>query len=254
MPLTVLSFCTAALVSAKVLKPGQTPTGTQLQAAMQLHREMVHSWSSRRPRLFWIPEVQYPMTGGKGTYQIGNGAADFNTAPPNANGYVKPMFIEAASVIVGTARRIALNILTRPQWDINQTKSLTDPDGPVDIFYDYAAPIATFNVASKPGSNQTLYVAQWNPLTGFIPGQETYDMDNYYPTEYIKPMRYGLAIELCNAFGVPVSQDVTNPFAESIQELENINADKVSGAFGPTRTLDGPVKGDALRQPQQQGQ
>ena len=246
--LSVLSFCSAALTSAKVLKPGSTPTGTQLQVAMQLHFEMVTSWSSRRLRLPYIPEAQYPMTAGKGTYLIGPGAADFNTTPvggpPPVAAYTKPQFIEAASVIVGTARRIPLNILTRPQWDINQTKSLMDPDGPIDLFYDYNSPIATINVACKPGGNQVLFIAQWNALMGFVPGQEQFDVLQYYPPEYIKPMRYGLAIEACAAFGTQVTSDITTPFAESIQQLEQKNNDKLSGAFGTTRTLDGPAKGD----------
>lgn len=253
--LSVLTFIGAALTTAKVLKPGQTPTGTQVQVTEQLFFEMVTSWSARRLRLPYIPEAQYPMTAGKGTYQVGPGASDFNTTA-SGSPYIKPQFIEAASVIVGVARRIPMNVLTRPQWDICQTKSLTDPDGPIDIFYDYNSPIATINVACKPGGDQTLYVAQWNPLMGFVPGQEQYDMLAYYPPEYIKPMRYGLAIEAAAAFGLPAGADITTPFSESIQELENKNNDKLSGAFGTTRTLDGPVKGDgsSIAAQQQQAQ
>lgn len=255
MPLSVQQFITGSLTAAKVLKPGMTPTGTQLEVSMGVHREMVHSWSARRLRLFFVPEAQYPLVVGQGTYQIGPAAADYNTSAANSP-YKKPIYVSAASVIVGVARRVPMNILTRPQWDICQTKSLTDPDGPIDLFFDYNSPLATFNVACKPGTATTMFVAQWNALTGFLAGQEQFDVDNYYPLEYIKPMKYGLAIELANIFGMPVGPEITAPFQESIQELEQMNNDKLSGAYGVTRTLDGPVKGDGspTGPPQQQGQ
>lgn len=247
---TLLQLISDGLGDIGVLKPGQTPSGTQAQVTIRKFNDMVLSWSAFRLRLFFVPEVQYTMANGVGSYQIGPGLA-----PPNfdttAGGYVRPVFVQAASVQVGTARRWPLNLLTRPQWLNNQSRSLTDPDGPLDIFYDSNTPVATINVAPKPNSAQMLFMDQWNPLHTFAPGDLAVNVEDFYPLHYLKPLRLSLGAELASSYRVPISQEMAKGLSDSLAYLEGMNNDLLSGAFGVSRTLDAPTKGDGS--PVQQG-
>jgi len=247
-----LEFISDALAKASLGKPGQTPHANTAQHARRVHQEMVRSWSSNRLRLFNIPEALYLMKPNQGSYTIGPDAgADFDTS---AGANTKPVFIQAARVIVGTARRWPLNILTRPQWDIVQTRTVKDPDGPLDLFYDYAVKLATINVAPMPTTAQPLYISQWNALRSFAEDELDLDVEDFYPGEYIKPTMLGLAVELCQAYTRPVSQELLGLFQDAIGPIEKTNNDKLSGSFGFSRSLDGPLKGDGSPVSAQQGQ
>lgn len=253
---TVLQFFADAIADVGGCDPGQIPGPSRIQFARRKFAEMVRSWSTSRLRLFYIPEAVYVLQNAQGIYTIGPGAADFDTTPGI---YTKPVFIQAARVIVGNARRYPLNILTRPEWDINQSRSLLDPDGPLDFFYDFGTPIGTFNVAPKPGgagwmAGQQMLISQWNPLHVFAEGDEAANVEDFYPDEYLKPLRLGLSIELAPTFGKQIGQEIAASYAQGVQFIENTNNEKLSGAYGNTRTLDGPLKGDgtSVRGVQQQ--
>jgi len=243
---SVLDLISDSLSDVGALTPGQTPSGQRVAHAMRTQTDMLQSWSASRLRLNFVPEVSYPLTAGVGSYQIGPGAGaapNFETGGANPT-YTRPVYVQAVWYIVGTARRWPLNILTRPQFGSLTTRTLQDPDGPTDYFYDYNVPIATINVAPIPQFNGFLKQAQWNPLTTFAPGDEQQLIENYFPTEYILPMRLGLTIALAPAYRFSVTPEVTAQYQDAIQKLEQINNDKLSGAFGSSRTLAGPTKGD----------
>jgi hypothetical protein len=200
--------------------------------------------------LFFIPAANYTLIPGLGAYQIGPAAAQYNTSNVAPNPlYTRPLFIQTAQVIVGVARKWPLNILTRPQWDVLQTQTLQDPDGPTDLFYDFNHPVATIYLAPIPTTAQQLILSQWNPLKVFYPGDEQLLVENYYPESYFLALRKGLAIQLCDAYRMPVSQQLLGVFQGAIQAIENDNRDKVTGAFGPSRTLESPTKGDGMMTP-----
>jgi hypothetical protein len=239
--MTVLELYSDALAWVGAIQPGMTPSGTTTAVARRAHTDMMRSWSEIRLRQAFVPEVQYPLTPGLGVYEIGPGAAQFDTTP---GVYVRPIFIQSAQVLVGTARRWDLNILTRPQWEVNQTKTLTDPDGPLDFFYDFNHPKATFNVGPKPGNAQTMFVSQWNPLHIFAEGDEALNVEDFYPDAYIVAMKYGLVLQLSPPYRFPITQDLLGLFQSSIAIIENKNREKLTGAFGSSRTLQTPTKGD----------
>lgn len=238
---SVLQFFSDALVDVGACDPGQTPSSNRIQHARRKYADMIRNWSTKRLRLFYIPESEYALQNGVGSYQIGPGAAQFDTTP---GVYVKPVFIQAASVVIGVNRRWPLNILTRPQWDLNQNKTIVDPDGPLDLFYDFGNPIATINVGPIPNTAQRLLVSQWNPLRIFAEGEEALNVEDFYPQEYLKPMQTGLSIELAPSYGFSVGQEMAALYSEGVMNIERMNNDKLSGSFGASRTLDGPTKGD----------
>lgn len=253
---TVLDMYADALAEIRGTQPGQVPSGPMQQFIQRKQAQMLRSWSANRLRLFFIPEAPYSLSASVGSYQIGPGAAQFDT---NTGNFVKPVFVQAAYVIVGTARRIPLNILTRPEWNVCQTRSIPDPDGPLDLFYDFNSPIATINVAPIPGNSQQMYMSQWNPLKVFEIGEEALSPEDFYPAEYIRAITLGLAIELSSSYGFSVTPELAQKFQNAIGIVEQMNNSKLSGAFGFTRTLEGPTKGDGVpiqqqANPQQQGQ
>jgi hypothetical protein len=250
---TVLQLYNDAFADAGGQQPNQTASGSNIDFIHRRFNDMVRTWSKIRERLFFIPAASYTLTADLGAYQIGPGAAQFNTnnVAPNPL-YTKPVFIQSAQVIVGTNRKWPLNILTRPQWDVLTTTALVDPDGPTDLFYDFNQPIATINLAPLPASTQTLIMSQWNQLQRFFPGDEALLVENYYPESYLLALRKGLAIELIDPFRFPASQSLLGIFQGAIQAIENDNRSKVVGAFGFSRTLEtGATKGDGIMAPAQ---
>jgi hypothetical protein len=250
---TVLQLYNDALADAGVQQPNQTASGANIAYTHRMFDDMVRTWSKVRERLFFIPAAVYPLAANRGAYQIGPGGAQFDTMANPA--YTRPLFIQSAQVIVGVARKFPLNILTRPQWDVLQTQTLLDPDGPTDLFYDFNQPLATIYLAPMPGGvgwnvNQTLILSQWNPLKVFMPGDEALLVENFYPESYLMPLRKGLAIQVCDGFQKPVSQQLLGVFQGGLQAIEKDNRDKVMGAFGFSRTLEtGATKGDGIMQP-----
>ena len=252
---TVIQLYNDALSDAGLQQPNQTASGSNIAFTHRMFDDMVRTWSKVRERLFFIPAANYTLLANTGAYQIGPGAAQFNTnnVAPNPL-YTRPLFIQSAQVIVGNARKFSLNILTRPNWDVLQTQTLVDPDGPTDLFYDFNHPISTIYVAPLPGgagwvAGQQLILSQWNPLKVFYPGDEAKLVQDYYPESYFLALRKGLAIQLCDAFNKPVTQQLLGVFQGALSAVENDNRDKVTAAFGPSRTLDGPTKGDGIMAP-----
>lgn len=240
---TVLDLYSDAMSDAKIIKPNQTASGTNISFVHRKFQDMVRAWSKKRLRLFFVPEMEYALAAAKGSYQIGPGAADFDTGP---GVFVRPLFIQTASVVVGTARRWPINILTRPNFEVLQTRSLQDPDGPTDLFYDYNHPLSSFNFAPIPANNCTVYISQWNPLKTFDVGDEQLDVETFYPESYLLPLRTGLAIALCAAYEKQVSQELLGTFQDSVSIIENDNREKLTAAFSFSQTLDGPAKGDGV--------
>jgi hypothetical protein len=246
---SVLQLYNDSLTDAGLLQPNQTASGPTIDFTHRRFDDMARTWSKIRERLFFVPAASYTLLANVGAYQIGPGAAQYNTTP---GVYTRPLFIQSAQVVVGNARKWPVNILTRPQWDILQTQTLTDPDGPTDLFYDFNHPIATIYLAPIPGSAggaiwnaaQQLILSQWNPLKVFQPGDEALNVEDFYPESYLLALRKGLAIQLCDAYGRQVTQQLLGVFQGAIQAIEKDNRDKVTGAFGFSRTLEGPTKGD----------
>jgi hypothetical protein len=252
---TIRQFYSDALSDAGLQKPNQTATGNNIDFCHRSFDDMVRTWSKVRERLFYVPAAYYTLLANIGAYQIGPGAAQFPTAGPplwTPTPFTRPLFIQSAQVIIGNARKFPLNILTRPQWDVLQTQTLLDPDGPTDLFYDFNHPVATIYVAPKPGGvgwpvGQQLILSQWNPLPCFYPGSENLLLENFYPESYFLALRKGLAIQLCDAFRMEVSQQLLGIYQGALSTIEKDNRDKVMGAFSFSRTLEtGATKGDGI--------
>jgi hypothetical protein len=239
---TVLDLYADSLAEVGRLEPSQTPSGSTVAYIHRAFQDMVRAWSSIRLRQDFIPEETYLLQPGKGTYAIGPGAADFDTT---GGSYIRPVFVQTAQIIVGTARRVPMNILSRPQWQLDPLRNLTDPDGPVDFFYDDNRPIATFNVAAKPGGTQVMILSQWNPLKLFAAGDEGLNVEDFYPQHYIPALRLGLAVQLCDSYKMQVTQSLLGRFQVAIAVVESMNQDAMTGALGFTRTLSGPTKGES---------
>jgi hypothetical protein len=242
----VLQLFQDALAEVGRLNPQMTPSGSTTAYVQRVCANMIEAWSEIRERLFFIPEVSYPLVANQSVYYIGPGAADFNTnnTAPNPL-YTRPVIVQTAQVKVGNARRWPLNLLTRPDWQIEQNRFISDPDGPLKLFYDDNRPISTFNVAPIPGNNTTMYASQWNPLYVFQLTDLNKDVATLgYPEAYELPLKTGLAIEMCRAYRMPVSQDLLGRFQSSIAVIENKNKLNMMSNFGFSQTLQGPTKGE----------
>ncbi len=242
MSTTFQQFINDMLADAGVINPGQTAGTVNFGNGVRAFNRVVSNWSSKRERLFYVPESPYTLSNGVYSYQVGPGASHF----PTSGGFTRPVFVQSGVIIVGNARRWPMNILTAPQWNACQNRGLSDADGPTDFYYGGASPIGIFNVAPAPTGSKSMLLDQWNPLKTFAVTDTVLLMEDYYPAEYIRGLQAAGALEISP--GYRLQPNVAAAFQEALTIIETKNLELLAGSFGPTRTLDVPSNGE--RSPQ----
>lgn len=247
MSTTVAKFLNTAASKAGVLQPGHSLSGNNLLLWLDAFNNRASNLSADRKLLHFVPDVQYACPALESS-EIGPGAAQFDTA---GGLYTRPILVESVRSVVGNARRWPLNMCTEQEWAANPRRSTTDPDGPIDFYFGAAIAKATFNFAPKPTGGQIVYVSQWNPLRRFLITEVNFDMEDYYPEEYITPLMIDLAIIRASDFGKSVSRELAASGASSMQTIIEKNQALMRGAAGQSATLQAPSMGTQIPLPRQ---
>jgi len=229
-----------ALTKLRVVDPGQALNATDLSTGLEGLNIILKRASANRLMQFYIRDVAYPI-GINQSYSVGPGLTDF---PDN----VRPTFIQTVRKVLGNGFEVDLNLLTKPQWDAVRNKAATSPDGPDDFYYDGNAPVGRFYLAPKlTGGTMVLRFSQWNPLRLFAANETAVEILDYYPEEYEPWMVDELAEYMnpdYNLIGANELAEIIRGAATSKAAIMMLNNDRLSGAFGATRTGVIPTKGD----------
>lgn len=248
---TFQKFLNNAAARILQVSPGGGISGNQLAFWVDGFSEVVRSMSGDRSLLFFVPDVQYTLVNAKESFEIGPGAADFDTT---GGAYTRPVFVESVRVKVGNARRFPLNMCTEQEFAVSPWRNATHPDGPTDFYYASGIPKATFNFAAQALAGQICWVSQWNPLREFDLTETNLLMEDYYPNEYIRMLQLGLGVHQCSAYGKTAPQELVADLQAASQIVRDLNNTRLMGSAGQTRTLNTPKVGVGVSVGQQPGQ
>ena len=153
---TVRDFINSAAVAARYISPGMSMSGNQIQTWLDAFSDLARTWSVDRQFGFFIPDVPYILPAAQESYDIGPTATNYNTTANPA--LVRPLFVESARSGIGFApyRRWPLNVLTEQQFASVPGRGITDPNGPLNIYYAAGLQNGTFNFAPLGVNNQTI--------------------------------------------------------------------------------------------------
>jgi hypothetical protein len=218
----------AALRKAAVtLGPGRTPSPAQQQDAIDELRRLTGSLNCDRLNIYSNQRWEFPLTGGRKTYTIGQDPSGQAIADLDAP---RPQFIERANIIYssgGPDVRSPLALMTVLQWsDIKvQDVPATIPEA---LYNDRAYPLSTLYLYCQPMDGCRLELFYWLLVPTF-----TSDADMVLlPPGYEDALVLNLACRLAPHFQRNVDPDVRQQARESLMRLESINAPKPVASIG----------------------
>jgi hypothetical protein len=183
---TVSDLLTSALRKGGIITMEETPSAAMLNNTLTAMNNMLESWSNDGVNVFARTWLNFNLTGGQSTYQIGVGATDFNTTRPSAiiSAYVRLGNIDYPVLPIGDsvyADQIAAKSISGiPKW----------------FNYDNGFPLANIRLWPIPASAYTLYIQNENPLTDFVL-TDTVTL----PPGWNRAIIFNLANEICGDYG-----------------------------------------------------
>ena len=228
MAITVQAFINSALRLIQVLDPGESPSTTESNNALETLNQVIGGWSFAGITIYKIAKDTLACSGVP-SYTIGTGGSI-----PTA----RPLKIRAAAVLSGNAAS-QLEPYTAEQWASIKDKSVSSKFAKV-FFYDGGYPQATIYLWPAPKSGSTLELYSIKPLTQFLSLVETIDL----PPGYEHTLRCSLAQALAPEYGSVVSPEVQAMAAEAKQSLAKLNAE-VLGMSIPVGVPSAPAAAQA---------
>jgi hypothetical protein len=183
--------------------------------------EMLNSWNAQHLAVYTIVPRSHALTGGTGTYTIGDGGT---FAVP------RPVKIECAGIVRGNGLRYPLKLDT--SYDFHQIVERTAQARlPLRLYYDNDFPLGTLKLWPIPSQNCTLDLNTWDELSDAL----TLDDDIDLPPSYQRAIRYNLAVTLSSEYGKGMQPDQTviAIAQQSKAELAGLNASNHAGTQDP---------------------
>lgn len=190
---TVNDILTSALRKGGIITMEETPSSSMLNNALSAMNNMLDSWSNDGVNVFARTWVNYTLTAMQSVYQIGTGAADFNTPRPSA--------IVSAYIRIGNVDRPVAVINDEIYADQIAVKNIGGP--PKWLNYDNAYPIGNIRLWPEAATSYQLFMQLEAPLANYALG-DTVDL----PPGWNRAIIFNLADELCGDYGQDTPQSV----------------------------------------------
>lgn len=176
-----------ALRASHILAAGEQPNGNDTQDALTIANGMLDQWNAQSLMIFNVARNLYNLNGGQQTYQLGPGAADFNTTRPSR--------IQQFSVIQTNNPLQPLELplvdLTTASWAQVPVKAI-QASLPSLIYDDNQYPYRNLNLWPIPNvSGLQLAIYAWTPLA-----QLSLATQLSFPPGYYECLVYNLAVRL----------------------------------------------------------
>jgi hypothetical protein len=201
-----------------VLHEGQGPNTDDITDALTVLNSMLTTWSVDRLNIFQIRRDVYSLAANQQTYQIGDGAPDFNAA--------RPIRIDGAAVIYSPSGvyqpELPLGIWTVQQWEQLRIKNIPSTI-PTNLYPDNAYPFCNLNVWPIPTISLPFVLYTWAALNaGLAVG--ALDTELSFPPGYEDAIRYNLAVRLAPEWDKKLREDVSMLAKESKMFIQSLNA------------------------------
>ena len=205
------------------LGPGRTPSPAQFQDAIDELNRLVASLNCDRLFIYSIGVEEFPLTGGKSGYTIGQ---PIDPLEPVDFPAPRPQLIDSANVFVNQSIRYRLRLPDALTWSKMARYPWAAGTIPEVLYNDRASPVSTLSLYPPPDVNQTLELFSWRQAPYF---QTTADV-LVDPLQYADALVLNLAVRLVSQFplapNVPrqVDPNLYQQARESMTRLLSINA------------------------------
>lgn len=171
-----------------VYAAGETMSSADAQRALTVLNDMLDSWSNESLTCFAILEQNGTLNPGQNSYQIGNGASDFNMTRP-----IKILEGPGTAYLLDSNNnRYPVDVIPQAQWNMLWNIEAVNSNLPDTIFYDPQFPIGIINVYPQPNTSIQLYWDSYLQLSDFAELSTTVSL----PPGYNRAIKACLALEL----------------------------------------------------------
>lgn len=202
-----------ALKKIGVLAEGETPSATMETDALSALNGMIDSFSTEELFIFSILRETFTLNQGQQTYQMGSGAADFNT--------VRPQRIMNAQIqLIGSnpVAEMPMRILNQSEYAGIIVKTITSTV-PLYLYNDDAYPFANLNFWPVPQATLTVVLNSWKPVSNFALITSTVS----FPPGYLECLIYNLSVRLAPDYGATLRDDVIALAVASKENIKRMN-------------------------------
>jgi hypothetical protein len=180
---------TESAISLRVLRPGEGLNTEEYAQGLSILNELLDAWQAVRLLIYAIVRATYTLVGNQQTYQIGPGAADFNTT--------RPIRIEAATLLASGGRQFPLELINHRQW-LDILQSTAAGNFPRKLYNDSAFPISKLYLWPVPSGTPQLVLDTWQQLITLPALTTTVAL----PPAFQEAIRYNLALRVAAMLGV----------------------------------------------------
>jgi hypothetical protein len=203
--MTAQELIKSSLRTLGVIASGETPAAEELNDALAALNSMLDSWSAQGLKVPSLTQVSVPLLAGTASYSIGTGGTVAVARPSEViGGYIRD----------SGGHDYPLSILSAGEYrGIGEKTTSSRPTG---VFYDPSYPIGYLRFYPTPDTNETAYLDCLTPGTAIAGLTSTVNV----PADYIRAIKYQLAIEIAPEYGREPSAIVAARAQEAMTAIE----------------------------------
>lgn len=212
---TAADVIKSALRMIGALRPGQSPSGSELTDCLFNLNRMLELWSTQNLAVYQQLTQQHLLTAGKADYTIGYGQNELGDDIVPDFPAERPVSIVRAA-IAGQP----LEIADASRWSAIADKAYTGT--PTALYSDRGYPLSTLYLWPVPNAAVWLELVTQEQLLSFADATKSVTL----PTGYLEAIRYNLAIRLAPEWDKVARQDVYELARQSLADIKRLNAPK----------------------------
>jgi hypothetical protein len=214
---TAYDVVRGALRLIGVVTPIEPPSAEEAADGLSAMNQMLASWAASRYTSASVPQTSFALTSGVASYTIGAGGAINAT---------RPTTIYQAHITQG-GLDYPLRVVALGEYEAIPDKSTTGAI-PEIMAIRPGYPLSTLHLYPAPGSGCTLVMDKIAPPSDLA----LYDTMPY-PPEFIRAIRYNLAIELAPEYGVSVAAEIAKTASDALEVVRRVNLQIPAAVLDP---------------------
>ena len=217
---TAYDVVRGALRLIGVVTPIEPPAAEEAADGLDALNDMLAAWAASRYTSASVPQTSFALTAGDGTYTIG-ASGDINT--------IRPTTIYAAHITQGGID-YPLKVIALGEYESIPDKSVAGGI-PEYLAIRPGYPLSTIHLYPSPSAGCTLVMDKVAPPSSLA----LYDTMPY-PPEWLRAIRYNLAMELAPEYGVTPNAIIAQIASESLAVVRRVNLQVPSAVIDPLLT------------------
>ncbi len=210
-------ICTQALIDARILGDGESPSDSMVSNAQTKANQMLSSWSAQMTPIWSKVTNEYPLIPGKREYKIGS-TGDFVQA--------RPLQITSCQLKLWNNFDYSVKVTS---WDDYQYTLFKDLKGfPINIGVNPTIPNMTVDFYPVPITNCTIRITSLIAMDSMTLGAE-YE----FPPGYEAAVIANLVIWLRNKYGLPNDPFLMEQAQSTKQIIDSANFNSQIGEMSP---------------------